>query len=200
MNESNSAKAAPYGALNQQTQNFQAETASDGDSVESNSTPGMQDIKGAVKFINRQVLKPEVKPITGTAKTMADQAAAMMIEDMRSFLQGTEQILTAALAKAAAQALNPDPTIAATGQAALASLSTVLGDLPVFAQGIGDAATTIAYRFDNGQDYPVSSGSTDTETTLNRRFTGGQKNSVAPKSSNENEEGEDDGEDDGNGD
>lgn len=98
-----------------------------------------------VEFINKEVLQPVVTPITGLAKPMADQAAAMMIQDMQSFLQGTEQVLTIAIAKAAALMLD-EKTIPA-GTAALAAYTGVLTELTTFSTAVGLSATTIASGF-----------------------------------------------------
>lgn len=108
-------------------------------------TPGITKSENAVKFINNEVLTPSVTPIVGTAKPLVDQAAAMMIQDAQSFLHGNEQILTVALAKASAMAL--DPATAATGNAALVSLTALLEKLPVFSTAVGVSATAIVSGF-----------------------------------------------------
>lgn len=78
------------------------------------------------------------------AKPLADQAAAMMVQDMRSFLQGTEQILTIAIAKALAEVVQSD---GARGTTALETCKKFLKDLPDFAKGIGSAASEITNDF-----------------------------------------------------
>lgn len=98
-----------------------------------------------VEFINAEVLQPDVTPITGMAKPMADQAAAMMIQDTQSFLQSNEQVLTIAIAKAAALMLNE--ATAATGQAALTAYATFLTSLATYSGTVGSTATAIASEF-----------------------------------------------------
>lgn len=98
-----------------------------------------------VEFINAQVLQPEVTPITGMAKPLADQAAAMMIQDMQSFLQGNEQVLTIAIAKAAAMMLNE--ATAPTGKEALQEYAEFLTKLAGYSTIIGTSATKIASEF-----------------------------------------------------
>ena len=100
----------------------------------------------SVVFINNQVLKPDAKPMSGIAKPMADQAAAMMIQDMRSFLQGTEQVLTIAIARALNKVVETD---GADGSKALAICEELLTKkLPEFATAIGDSATKISKDFE----------------------------------------------------
>jgi hypothetical protein len=98
-----------------------------------------------VQFINTQVLKPDVTPISGLSKPLVDQAAAMMIQDAQSFLQGNEQMFTIAIAKAAAMVLNP--ATSETGTAALNAYALFLGKLAVFSTEIGTSATKIASGF-----------------------------------------------------
>ena len=80
----------------------------------------------------------------GIAKPIADQAAAMMVQDMRTFLQGTEQILTIAIARALAEVVQSD---GARGTIALETCKKFLKDLPDFAKGIGSAASEITNDF-----------------------------------------------------
>lgn len=101
----------------------------------------------SVKFINKEVLNPSVTPIEGTAKPLADQAAAMMIQDARTFLQGNEQVLTVAIAKATQMALNPTPNISKVGNEALQSLGTVLDKLTDFSTKVGTSAASISSEF-----------------------------------------------------
>lgn len=57
--------------------------------------------ENAITFINKEVLEPEAKPMSGMANPMIDQAAGMMAQDLQSFLKGFEQIGLVALAKLA---------------------------------------------------------------------------------------------------
>ncbi len=114
------------------------------DSKKFTPTPGMAQIQNAVEFTNESVLQPDVKPINATAKMLADQAAAMLIQDARSYLQGNEQILTMATAKALALILSGE---IAKGTAAMAAITTLQVALPTFAAAIGTTATAIATEF-----------------------------------------------------
>ncbi|WDE08824.1 hypothetical protein SG34_033570 [Thalassomonas viridans] len=110
---------------------------------------GIQTTQDAVEFINQQVLQPDIKPIQGTAKPMVDQAAAMMVQDMRSFIQSNEQMMTIALAKAAKLATN-ELTVK-EGKTAIETITSAIGQLPAYATAIGSAASQIVNDF-NGQD------------------------------------------------
>jgi hypothetical protein len=98
-----------------------------------------------VAFINQQVLHPVSKPMDGGSKMIADQAAALMVEDMRSFLQGCEQILTVAMAKAAALATNP--ATVSEGTVAIQSVTTAMAALPTYATNIAGSAGSIIGAF-----------------------------------------------------
>ena len=100
-----------------------------------------------VEFINAEVLSPNVTPMIGSSKPLADQAAAMMIQDTQSFLQSNEQVLTIAIAKAAAMMLSPDPLTAEAGQNALNAYSIFLTSLATYSGTVGATATTIAANF-----------------------------------------------------
>lgn len=110
-----------------------------------NSVPAVTPTEQEVQFINAEVLQPQVTPITGMAKPLADQAAAMMIQDTQSFLQGNEQVLTIAIAQAAALMLNE--TTAATGKAALEEYAKFLGELATYSAQVGTTASGIASSF-----------------------------------------------------
>lgn len=102
----------------------------------------------AVQFINQEVLNQTVTPITGMSKPLVDQAAAMMVQDMQSFLQGNEQILTVATAKALAYSLDAsDPAKQAAGLATLTAINGVMVSLTTYSTGIGTAAAAIASEF-----------------------------------------------------
>ncbi len=101
----------------------------------------------SVEFINQQVLSPEVKPIEGTSKVMVDQAAAMMVQDMETFVQGTEQVMMLAIAKASEMVASEDPIKQAAGIAALTEFQNFLLTLPVYATAIGTSASSIVSGF-----------------------------------------------------
>jgi hypothetical protein len=110
-------------------------------------TPGLAMMEEAVQFTNSAVLDP-TGGLSGTilptgmqvgANALAEQAGAMMIEDMRSFLQGAEMILLPAIARALDQTLRDEPA----GAAALSQIETVMASLSSFSQAIiATAATT----------------------------------------------------------
>lgn len=100
--------------------------------------------KDSTKFINEQVLKPSSEPLTGTAKPLADQAAAMMLQDVRGFLQGTEQLLTIAIAKALADI---EKTNGLKGTVALEKCESLMKTLPTFASDVNKSAVGISKEF-----------------------------------------------------
>lgn len=108
-------------------------------------SPGLSAIMDAVQFTNREVLDPPAGTIPDMgAKALADQAAAMMIQDMRSYLQSTEMVLIPATAKAIAQILNDEPS----GAVALAAIETLMEKLPAYATGIAEAAGNVTKDFE----------------------------------------------------
>ncbi len=109
-------------------------------------TPGMAQVQNAVEFTETKVLQAEAKPMIGTSKAMADQAAAMMVQDMRAFLQGSEQVITMGTAKAIA--LLMDPATQPTGEKALKAIEQLMTVLPTYATDIGTAAGKILTEFD----------------------------------------------------
>ncbi len=62
----------------------------------------------SVHFINGEVLDPPEQGKLSFVGPYFDQSLAMAVEDARSFVQGAEQILLVALAKALAKALGDD--------------------------------------------------------------------------------------------
>lgn len=109
------------------------------------TTTALTPFQQNVAFINQQVLQSVSKPIDGGSKMIADQAAALMVEDMRSFLQGCEQILTVAMAKAAALATNQ--ATVAEGTVAIQSVITAMAALPTYATKIAGSAGSIITAF-----------------------------------------------------
>ena len=110
-------------------------------------TPGMAMVQDAVRFTNSEVLDPTAN-LSGTirstgmnvgANALAEQAGAMMIEDVRSFLQSMEMIMVPAAARALSETLANE----AGGPLTITALSTLMSDLTTFAGAvIGEAATT----------------------------------------------------------
>ncbi|MEA3011388.1 MAG: hypothetical protein QOJ91_3080 [Sphingomonadales bacterium] len=103
-------------------------------------TPGMAMVQNAVQFTNDSVLDP-TKGLSGTilptgmqvgANALADQAGAMMIQDVRSFLQSMEMIMVPAAAAALSEALADQPAGAVTLeliQSTMVGLATFAGDV-----------------------------------------------------------------------
>jgi hypothetical protein len=97
-------------------------------------TPGMAMVQDAVQFTNAQVLDP-TRDLSGTvlptgmplgADALVEQSAAMMVQDMRGFLQSIEMILVPATARALAETLEENPAGVIT-MAMIDSLMTTLG-------------------------------------------------------------------------
>ena len=93
-----------------------------GDGGDGPISAGLTQVEQAVRFTNAQVLAPtwglpgKIMP-TGMdvgANALAEQAGAMMIEDMRTYLQSTEMVLVPATAKALNEALEGNPAGAVT--------------------------------------------------------------------------------------
>jgi hypothetical protein len=114
-------------------------------------TPGMAMVRQAVTFTNAQVLDPtanlsgQIKP-TGMdvgANALADSAAAMMLQDMRSYLQSTEMVLVPVTAAAFAAMLADDPA----GQATLNGIEKMLGILTTFSANVITNAAAIQSDF-----------------------------------------------------
>lgn len=121
----------------------QREVEDSGDAI----TRGMAMVRKAVTFTNAQVLDPtanlsgKIQP-TGMdvgANALADSAAAMMLQDMRTYLQSTEMVLVPVTAAAFGKILAGDTE---TGQAALTGIEQMLGYLTTFSTNvIGNAAS-----------------------------------------------------------
>ena len=111
--------------------------------------PALAQVENANQLIAQSVLYNDQKVhFAGTLKPMADQAAAMMVEDTRTFMQGMEQILTMAFAKASSMVLEGEQE---QGAAAIATFTALMQNLPVFAQRVGQVASNITATFEDGQ-------------------------------------------------
>jgi hypothetical protein len=94
-------------------------------------TPGLRLVQQAVAFTNAQLLDaPAGLELGGGA--LVDQAAGMMVQDLRGFLQSMEMLLLAAAAKGIEKSLDDDPAGART----LDHVRALMTDLPAFASGI----------------------------------------------------------------
>lgn len=114
-------------------------------------TPGMAMVRKAVTFTNAQVLDPTAN-LSGTVKptgmdvgadALADSAGAMMLQDMRSYLQSTEMVLVPVTAAAFAEVLAGNPA----GETALSQIENMLGYLTTFSTNVIANAATIQKDF-----------------------------------------------------
>ena len=112
---------------------------------EAGQSPGLTAIIDAVTFTNSQVLDPpSASDLDMGAKTLADQAAAMMIQDMRTYLQSIEMVMVPATAEAIALILAGNPN----GETALTAIEKFMGTLPGYATGIATAAGSVTTDFE----------------------------------------------------
>jgi hypothetical protein len=105
-----------------------------------NISSGLAVVEHAVQFTNKQVLDPTAgMSSTGMdvgANTLAEQAGAMMIQDMRSFLQSIEMVMIPATARALEESLNAN----LAGPATLLEIALLMDQLGAFsAEIIADA-------------------------------------------------------------
>lgn len=119
---------------------------SDGSNASAASS-GLQAVEGAVDYVNKTVLSSQVTGMTGTSQTLADQAAAMMIQDVRAFMQGNEQLITAGMGKAISYVV--DPATTKKGEDMIKALSTAMKDLTTFAGEVAKAASGVLQDFQN---------------------------------------------------
>ncbi|MFK7796597.1 MAG: hypothetical protein AB8E82_04025 [Aureispira sp.] len=113
------------------------------------SSQGMEVTKDAVEFVNAQVLQTKVTNSGFSAHPLVDQATAMMVQDVRTFLQGSEQMTMAALGKAMGMAVSSDPTEQAAGLAAIATIGNLMKNLSTAAAEIGSTASSIKKGFND---------------------------------------------------
>jgi hypothetical protein len=115
------------------------------------TTRGMAMVQQAVTFTNAQVLDPTAH-LSGTIKptgmdvgadALADSAGAMMLQDMRTYLQSTEMILVPVAAAAFAEILAGNEA----GQTALTGIEDMLGYLTTFSANVIKNAATIQADF-----------------------------------------------------
>lgn len=115
-------------------------------------TRGMAMVRKAVTFTNAQVLDPTANlsgniQSTGMdvgANALADSAAAMMLQDMRTYLQSTEMVLVPVTAAAFGKILAGETEI---GQAALTGIENMLGYLTTFSTNVISNAASIEQDF-----------------------------------------------------
>lgn len=114
-------------------------------------TPGMAMVRQAVSYTNAQVLDP-TSALSGTVKltgmdvganALADSAGAMMLQDMRTYLQSTEMVLVPVAAAAFGEILLGNEN----GQKALSEIEKMLGYLTTFSANVIKNAATIQEDF-----------------------------------------------------
>lgn len=101
------------------------------------TTPGLALIESAVSFNRQELTAASTSSAGATADAAGEQAAALMVEDLRSYMQGSEQMVLAASGQAMAMLL--DPATQETGTAALTALAAYQTSLIAFA---GEVVTT----------------------------------------------------------
>lgn len=101
------------------------------------STPGLALIESAVSFNKQALTAASASSAGATADAAGEQAAALMVEDLRSYMQGSEQMVLATSGQAMAMLL--DPATQETGTAALTALAVFQTSLIAFA---GEVVTT----------------------------------------------------------
>lgn len=102
---------------------------------------------GQIAEVYQHLIETNPELATAASRLMANQTAALMLEDMRCFLQGSEQLLLLALAKAAKLATQEQST--EQGKVALGSVTEALRGLTLFARDITSTAQSVATAFDH---------------------------------------------------
>ena len=103
------------------------------------------DIQKAVAFNQAQLTAQKGEVLGALESPLADQAAVMMLEDMRGYMQGSEQLVLAASGQAMALLL--DPATQQTGKDALTALGDWQTQLTTFAGNVTTTANTIKGDF-----------------------------------------------------
>ena len=103
------------------------------------------DIQKAVAFNQAQLTAQKGEVLGALESPLADQAAVMMLEDMRGYMQGSEQLVLAASGQAMALLL--DPATQQTGKDALTALGDWQTQLTTFAGSVTTTANTIKEDF-----------------------------------------------------
>lgn len=104
-----------------------------------------QTIAQAVAFNQTQLTSQAGEVLSALENPVAEQAAVLMLEDLRGFMQGSEQLVLAASGKAMALLL--DPLTQSTGESALTALATWQTSLTTFAGAVTTTASTIKTDF-----------------------------------------------------
>ncbi|WP_156776164.1 hypothetical protein [Oceanicaulis sp. HTCC2633] len=116
------------------------------DALESASLPtATTDIQKAASFNQAQLTAQTGEVLGALESPLADQAAVMMLEDLRGYMQGSEQLVLAASGQAMALLL--DPATQDTGKKALQELATWQSSLITFSGSVTSTASTIKTDF-----------------------------------------------------
>lgn len=99
-----------------------------------------------MQAVYQQLIQANPQLAGAASRLMAHQTAALMLEDMRCFLQGSQQMLLLALAKAAQ--LATEEKTSEQGKVALASVAEALQGLTLFAKEITATAQSVATTFE----------------------------------------------------
>jgi hypothetical protein len=118
----------------------------EGDTLASASLPTpTTDVQKAVAFNQAQLTAQTGEVLAALENPVADQAAVMMLEDLRGYMQGSEQLVLAASGQAMALLL--DPATQDTGKKALQELATWQTSLITFSSGVTSTASSIKGDF-----------------------------------------------------
>jgi hypothetical protein len=109
---------------------------SSGNSSPTPSTPAEK----SVAFINAEVLDPPAQGSISFVGPFYQQTLVMALEDARSFLQGAEQILLIALAKALEKYLSGGAVVAADSEPNLKPIENMMGSLANFHATMAETA------------------------------------------------------------
>ncbi|WP_440958917.1 hypothetical protein ACFELO_02060 [Oceanicaulis sp. LC35] len=102
-------------------------------------------IQKAASFNQAQLTAQTGEVLGALESPLADQAAVMMLEDLRGYMQGSEQLVLAASGQAMALLL--DPATQDTGKKALQELATWQTSLITFSGSVTTTASTIKTDF-----------------------------------------------------
>jgi len=95
----------------------------------------------SVAFINAEVLDPPEQGSISFVRPFYEQTLVMALEDARSFLQGAEQILLVALAKALEKYLSGGAVAPPEAAPGLEAIESMMGKLANFHATIAETAT-----------------------------------------------------------
>ncbi len=102
-------------------------------------------LEQAAQFNQAQLAPQSGEVLSSLENPVADQAAVLMLEDLRGYMQGSEQLVLAASGRAMALLL--DPVTQETGKKALQELATWQTSLTAFSGSVTDTANTIKGDF-----------------------------------------------------